>query len=309
MVDFDINWDPENNFIVNILKKYYDIVISNDPEYLFYSCFGYEWTKYDCIRIFLIGENIRPDFNCCDYAIGFDYMKYEDRYLRYPLYMIYTQDYRLASQKHIVEKGFLETKTNFCSFVYSNPNSQSPRDELFKVLSQYRQVDAGGKCFNNIGYTVNNKVEWQNKYKFSFAFENSKYNGYTTEKIIQAFASRTIPLYWGNERIVEEFNPKSFVNCNDKSIEEVVDIVKNIDKNDEEYLNIIRQPIFVDGKCPQNINEEIALSFVRHIFDQDYCEAKRRSSYFWTRQHEKSFLIYRVYSNLSLSVKKLLKKK
>lgn len=41
------------------------------------------------IRIFYPPpENLVPDFNICDYAIGFHYLDFEDHYFRFPLYLV-----------------------------------------------------------------------------------------------------------------------------------------------------------------------------------------------------------------------------
>lgn len=49
---------------------------------------------------------------------------------------------------------------------------------------------------NNIGYNVDDKIEFQRKHYFSMAYENEASPGYQTEKIIDAFISRSIPLLW-----------------------------------------------------------------------------------------------------------------
>jgi hypothetical protein len=41
---------------------------------------------------------------------------------------------------------------------------------------------------------------------FSFAAENDTYDTYFTEKILDCFATGTIPIYMGTPRIVEHFN-------------------------------------------------------------------------------------------------------
>ena len=65
-------FNETDNFIVDILNKYFDVNFSNNPDYVFCSVFGqpYEEVKYDCIRIHLNGENFTPDFNLHDYAIS-----------------------------------------------------------------------------------------------------------------------------------------------------------------------------------------------------------------------------------------------
>jgi hypothetical protein len=41
---------------------------------------------------------------------------------------------------------------------------------------------------------------------FSFAAENDTYDTYFTEKILDCFATGTIPIYMGTQKIVEYFN-------------------------------------------------------------------------------------------------------
>ena len=60
---------------------------------------------------------------------------------------------------------------------------------------------------------------------------NNQYNGdvgYTTEKIFEPMIAQSIPIYWGNPRIGEDFNEKSFINCNK------VDILEYLKKIESE---------------------------------------------------------------------------
>ena len=78
-------------------------------------------------------------------------------------------------------------------------------------------MDYGGKYHNTVGhiYPPSEKVDFQKNYKFSIAFENTYCSGYTMEKLVDSFASQHIPLYYGNPRVAEEFNPKAFINAHD----------------------------------------------------------------------------------------------
>ncbi|MCQ4917017.1 glycosyltransferase, partial [Bacteroides nordii] len=79
------NFDPQHNFIANLISKKYRIERSLTPDYLFFSVFGYENIYYhNCTKIFYSGQNITPDFNICDYAIGFNFVSFGDRYIRIP---------------------------------------------------------------------------------------------------------------------------------------------------------------------------------------------------------------------------------
>ena len=46
-VDFWDGFDTISNFIVDALSIQYEVVLSNEPDYLFYSCFGTSHLEYD----------------------------------------------------------------------------------------------------------------------------------------------------------------------------------------------------------------------------------------------------------------------
>ena len=58
-----------------------EVEFCDNPDYILCSHFGKEYRHYDCTRILVSGENQRPDFNLYDYAVGSDWMTYEDRFL------------------------------------------------------------------------------------------------------------------------------------------------------------------------------------------------------------------------------------
>lgn len=243
------NWD-----FYKFLSKRYDIVLSNDPDFLIYESFGYDHLRYQCTRIFCTGENIRPDFKTCDYAFSFDYPVTERNY-RLPLYRLYFNDFKLAQKKHLAHRPDSECKRKFCNFIYSNQRAPE-RIDFLTQLNSYKRVDSGGKVLNNLGYLVDDKLNFQKQYKFSIAFENSSYPGYTTEKILQAFAAETVPIYWGNPIVAKDFNTKSFINCHDfNNFEEVINHVIKVDQDDELYQQYLNAPIFSNGTDNSYIND------------------------------------------------------
>lgn len=190
-----------------ILDLFYNLLGDKDfefikdkkhPQFVFYSVFGTRHIHYDCVRIFWCGENARADFNFCDYAITFDYLDFEDRHLRFPLYL-----HNLA---HIEQADSMFCKSDFsdefarrefCSFVVSNGKANEKRAKFFDVLSKYKKVHSAGKFKNNVGFLAKDKIAFLRQYKFNICFENSYTNGYITEKIIDAKKAHTIPIYWG----------------------------------------------------------------------------------------------------------------
>lgn len=280
-VDFSSNNIP--NIIINILRKYYEVIVEDkQPEYLFYSVFGHDNLKYeDSIRIFWTGENVIPDFNICDYAIGFAKIEFEDRYKRVPLYYFYKEDYKKAMVKNdYVDTSLLNRK--FCNYIYSNGNADPSRDYFFKELSKYKNVDSGGRHLNNIGESIDDKLDFQSKYKFSIAFENSSANGYVTEKILQAFAARTIPIYWGDSNISDDFNTKAFINCHDyDSFDDVIQKIIEIDNDDDEYIKMMMEPFKVGEYSEEPLWE--FESFLHEIIDRPLENCRRRAEYVWPR--------------------------
>ncbi|SKB65572.1 Glycosyltransferase family 10 (fucosyltransferase) C-term [Lachnospiraceae bacterium] len=296
------NFDPENNYFINILRKSYDVEISDEPDYLFYSIFSDEYINYDnAVRIFFTGEAQSPDFNLCDYAIGFDYIDFGDRYFRYPLYMIYGRVPETAA----VRNGMIENtviKDKFCSFVYSNSKAFSERTEIFEKLSKYKKVDSGGRYLNNVGGPVPDKRAFESGYKFSIAFENSVYSGYTSEKILEAFAAGTVPIYLGDPDISRVFNDKAFINVrNFASIDEVVEEVKRLDGDDESYLEMLSQPIFREGYDIDSKRCEFE-KFLIGIFEGDKDKAFRRNRTFRGGNYE---LFFKRYCNINMRLRKM----
>ena len=276
-VDFWDTFNYKSFYIYQYLMKEYNVEISDTPEYIIYSTHGYEHLKYNCIRIFFTIENFRPNFNHCDYAIGFDYITFEDRYIRCPIYLLfdnYLKIFKIAENKHLDKKN-LKIKSKFCNMVVTN-GLNIDRINFFHKLSEYKQVDSGGKLLNNVGGPVKSKLKFQKNYKFSLAFENSSSNGYTTEKIIDCFAAGGIPIYWGDPLVEEVFNKKAFINGNCfKNYDELIEFIKKVDNNDKLYLKYIEEPMLNNKKY---LNEEHVKinKFISHIFDQDISIAKRR---------------------------------
>ena len=85
--DFWKKFDPSYNWFIIFLKKYYDVILSDNPDFLIYSCYGDRHKSFNCVKIFYTAENVRPNFSECDYAISFDFINRNNHY-RLPLYGI-----------------------------------------------------------------------------------------------------------------------------------------------------------------------------------------------------------------------------
>ncbi|RVY81158.1 fucosyltransferase, partial [Helicobacter pylori] len=266
----------KKNILYFILSQRYTITLHQNPnkpsDLVFGSPIGaarkilsYQNTK----RVFYTGENEVPNFNLFDYAIGFDELDFNDRYLRMPLYYAHlhyeaelvndtTSPYKLQPDSLYALKKpshhFKENHPNLCalinnksdplkrgfaSFVASNPNAPK-RNAFYDALNSIEPVTGGGSVKNTLGYDIKNKSEFLSQYKFNLCFENSQGYGYVTEKIIDAYFSHTIPIYWGSPSVAKDFNPKSFVNVHDfNNFDEAIDYVRYLHTHPNAYLDML----------------------------------------------------------------------
>lgn len=125
------------------------------------------------------------------------------------------------------------------SWIVSNLNylpGHKLRMKLYdEVIKQQLPIDIFGRGIN----PIKDKFDGLASYKYSIAIENSNSPHYWTEKIADCFLSYTIPIYFGCTNIGNYFPEKSFIWINPNNIEESIDKIKYIIKNDtyEERLN------------------------------------------------------------------------
>ncbi len=263
-VDFWIGFNENDNFFINLFAKYFKIEFSNNPDYIIYSCFGFEHLKYSSYRIYYCGENLRVNWNACDFALSSDYINSKN-YFRLPHWVLYYYGLMNQSKK---QDCILEKKKGFCSFIVGNSNAKK-RIDFFYKLSKYKKVDSGGSFMNNIGriYFQKDKMEFVEQYKFTIAFENSSYPGYTTEKIFQSILGNSIPIYWGDPLVGNDFNVKRFINYHDFEHEDaLIQKIIEIDSNENLYTKMMTESWFPNNKLPDCAKEENIIAFFEKIF-------------------------------------------
>lgn len=258
--------------IGNYLKEKYEIVFSEDPDFLFYSVYGsgVEHYKYkNCIKIFYGAEGVLPDFNECDYAIGSYPMSVNERYHITPYCLPKPSDRR--NPVDLSEK-------KFCNFIYSNENNGKGailRKEFCECLMEYKKVDCPGKVLHNIDLDLEprggknwyeSKLDFIKNYKFTIAFENASMPGMTSEKLLQPLMVGSVPIYWGDPYVDKIYNQNAYINCNDCStIEEMVKKVVEIDNNDTKYMEMLTTKSFPDDFY-ENESEKIN-EFLEYIIN------------------------------------------
>jgi hypothetical protein len=247
----------------------------HDADLVVTSVFGNVYTD-PTKTLAYIGENIRPNYVAYNHSLSFDWDTYGGRNFRLPLWYArlawpgFIQKPRKSnSHNHGYEdlisinsltKGRtldMSQKTKFCAMIAGNP--EGLRVNLYNSLSKYKQVDGYGNMFSNSLRT--SKFEILPEYKFCLCPENSIYDGYITEKLIDAYAGGTVPIYSGDISVAEDFNYKTFLNYQEtKNMGNFVEYVRGWDNNNEMYKYIYEKPLL--EKEPKL---DDAIAFVRNI--------------------------------------------
>ena len=140
----------------------------------------------------------------------------------------------------------------------------------------------GGRCRNNIGARIKDKINFLSEYKFSIAMENSEGDGYISEKIADSFRAGTIPIYYGDYLIDEYINPKTYILIRgEKDIDKKIEYIKKIDNDDKLYMEIMKEKPILDDKFVEKIDDKEIKEFFYNIFSQDKNKAYRRDDNFY----------------------------
>jgi alpha(1,3/1,4) fucosyltransferase len=247
-------------FFSSLLANRFDVEIDNDnPDYLIFGDDNFgtsnkKFDKKDVVKIFYTGENRRPEDYDCHYAITFDH-NYSPWHFRMPLFVIYMWALQNIHNLeydyyHILGEHTPKPKTDFCSFVVSNPNCNE-RNQFFEKLNAIKRVDSGGRVFNNIGKSLDGeqaKLDFLSTRKFNICFESGSHPGYITEKILHSYYAGTVPIYWGSTTAASDFNAQSMVNVHDfESFDKAIEYVMLLDNNDDLYNRVLSAPKLADN--------------------------------------------------------------
>jgi alpha(1,3/1,4) fucosyltransferase len=259
----------DENIFLPILKKHFDVeVTTNNPDVVIHSIFGgmKQSPNYKCKKILFIGENYRAKNYESDYSISFDH--HDEKNYRLPLWQFYLILRPELKEVLINRSNNTESFERFCSFSVSNP-ANFFRNAFFDQLHQYKRVNSYGRFkTNDLGlqqasqgkYWRDAKYDFflKHTHKFAITYEHSSYPYYCTEKLMDGFLAGSIPIYWGSTTVHEEFNEKSFVNVIRFSNKDLIEYIKLLDNDKNEFLKVYSEPIFTEEqkkRCIDNIDQ------------------------------------------------------
>jgi hypothetical protein len=253
--DFWPQFEPEQSFLVRALADRYDVHIDPDAEILVHGPYGTSHVTHRGTKVLVTAEPWPPPERAFDYCIS--YRESTAANLRLPPFQWALID-RPGLADEAARPPELEEwarRPHFCSFVYSN---EAPRERaaFFRELSARRFVHAPGAQCNNAPPLRGGrhaadfkqaKLDYERSFRFSIAFENSSLPGYTTEKLLDSLAAGTIPIYWGNPDVGDDFPDGGFIRADAfESFAGLADFVVELDADPGRaapYLQAPRRPV------------------------------------------------------------------
>lgn len=270
----EVNYRVFNKLFFFIFNEKVEIGKLNDSEILLESVFSeitylnYKKWKY---TFFFNGEPVKhiinknlnrfkliPNYDC---ILTNRYTNYNYKIINFPLFIAYIDSNNYY--KELIENKIIPTipEKTICAVISNNTSSE--RNYILDKLEQKFKIDYAGNFRNNVnriegGYNSESIINFYSQYKFVICIENTKQETYITEKIINGFLAKTIPIYWGSENIKEHFNEKRFINItslDDNVINCAIDKIEKIINSDEEYLKIIKEPILKNNYFARTIKD------------------------------------------------------
>ena len=170
---------------------------------------------------------------------AYDWVEEHESYFRY----IFTHDSRLLKLPQARMLNWADVwlttdspKTKGISLVTS-PKDWCPlhhaRLELYNYFKDFGGIDCFYGDWNNPNIENIKPQDYLEHYKFSIIIENDIDDFWFTEKILNCFSTKTVPIYVGAGQIKELFNPDGIIQA--KDWHDIPDIVKLLDIHFDYY--------------------------------------------------------------------------
>lgn len=163
-------------------------------------------------------EWIKSNNRLFDFVMTYDenLVDMGENYLFYPFGMCWINEFNN------------EPKDQLCSIIASSKNFTIGHQLRHEIISRYKSLSVYGN-----GYKPIDKKELAlNNYKFSIVVENCQQPGFWTEKIVDCFATKTIPIYWGTKSVNKFFDANGILQFD--TLEGLETIINDITNNGNE---------------------------------------------------------------------------
>jgi hypothetical protein len=280
--DFPKNFDLENNIFQIIIKRIENEIDLKSLNIDLYGCYPLEklvnksalyisskfseksmtrWLEHQHginnlrnkknFNIWYTFENRRPSIENFDLTISFDTENFDSRNFYFPLIWLYTcisntspiaPHHKITMQECSLPRNLnsdiIDSKIGFASSFINNP--QPYRIAAINKLEKIGEISKYGR---SVGRYVQDKISTANQYLFNICFENDLYPGYVTEKVLEAWIAKTIPIYWGMDKN-DILNPKAIVNLYDfQNLNDFCEYIYELKKDENRLLEMLNQPL------------------------------------------------------------------
>lgn len=284
------NWSKpfeQDLWLIDFIEKRGLLNGSKKKKIALYSVFGPHWIRYfdnADTRIFVERENLhKPHFEGFlhryledekfSLSLGFDKIDHP-QYMRFPFWLMWTIFPATVSYEDV--KYFVDKANNiqpnpkrikFCAYVCSHDDLN--RKQIYEEFNAIAPLSCPGKLFHNDDSLKtkfnDDKIKYLSQFKFNLTPENSDFPGYVTEKLFEAIAAHTVPIYNGSDN-----NPEPDIINKDAIIfiklgqdnKEAIKIVKDLNASSSKYLEFSSQPRFLKNA------EDIIWSYYEELEDR-----------------------------------------
>lgn len=272
-IAFDCFWkgfDPSCNWWIqyfndNFSRQSVAVAVNQESDVLILSVFGnFAKTARNArskIKILFSGENITHPASCrhlkpadrqlFDLIIGFQFTCPLQKTVRFPLWMFggYAQERTKFDPKDNVLTHLLrsrassltsDTNRKFCATLVARHNAQGLRSKFSHATAEFMPVVWPGMNSPAIGPSKEDKMDFIRGSVFSICCENSRGEGYWTEKIFEALKGGCVPIYWADKPPEPDIlDERCYI------------FVKDADVRSVEDIKAFLQPLLLDAKTIQ----------------------------------------------------------
>jgi hypothetical protein len=201
-------------------------------------------------------------------------------YLIFPYMSFYMNYYNINTSDFILRRKYETPQSKFCLFSVTNGTAQD-RIKFYNELAKYKNVDSCGKFMNNLAYNPPENFESKeyhdfiSQYKFMICFENTSIKNYLTEKLINAYKSGTIPIYWGCTNLEDYVNMDAILylkpGYTDDDVKALIKEIEILDNDPELYKKKYESIFFKNGVVPDSFNmETLKLEICKRASSKNY---------------------------------------
>lgn len=116
-------------------------------------------------------------------------------------------------------------KSKNISIIASNKKMTYGHRLRHEIINKFKNIDVFGRAYN----PIQSKLVGLKDYRYSIVVENTKVDYYFTEKLIDCFATGTVPIYYGCPSIGDFFDTRGMIIIN--SILDLDNIIYNLSEN------------------------------------------------------------------------------